>query len=155
MGLLADRVGRQNTLVVSVLLSAVSVFALWYDASRAKFIAFVVLYGILAGGYNSLLPTTITEVYGVQNYDAVNGAIYFLRGLGAIAGPPIAGAILGSHSRSSSGIASGTGFTVGILESKYKDVAIYDGMLLMGASLCVAYVRWGDAKDKGAWKWMA
>ncbi|KAL5528409.1 hypothetical protein ACEPAF_7545 [Sanghuangporus sanghuang] len=79
MGYLADRVGRQNTLIVSVLLSSVSVFALWYDTPQARFITFVVLYGVLAGGYNALLPTTLTAVYGVQNYDVVNGSIYFSR----------------------------------------------------------------------------
>ncbi|EJD03008.1 monocarboxylate transporter [Fomitiporia mediterranea MF3/22] len=159
MGLLADRVGRQNTLVISVLLSSISVLALWYNASQARFIAFVVLYGVLAGGYNALLPTTISEVYGIQNYNAVNGSIYFLRGLGAIVGPPIAGAILGSHSRgtvisSTSGIGS-TSPALAALEEKYNDLVIYTGMLLVGASFCVAYVRWGDAKEKGKWQWKA
>ncbi|KAI5123977.1 hypothetical protein M0805_006389 [Coniferiporia weirii] len=154
MGILADRVGRQNTLVISVLLSSLSVLAFWYNASHVRFIVFVVSYGILAGGYNALLPTTITEVYGVQNYDAVNGSIYFLRGLGAIAGPPIAGAILGSHSR---GISSDTGtmFGLNVLKKRYNDLVVYDGVLLVGASICVAYVRWCDAKEKGTWKWKA
>ncbi|KAL5523803.1 hypothetical protein ACEPAG_7976 [Sanghuangporus baumii] len=140
MGHLADRVGRQNTLIVSVLLSSISVFALWYDASQARFIAFVVLYGVLAGGHNALLPTTITEVFW-------------------IAGPPIAGAILGSHSRGtvvSSGSQIGTTMSaLGTLEKKYNDLVVYTGMLLVGASFCVAYVRWGDAKEKGRWTWKA
>ncbi|KAJ7099809.1 hypothetical protein C8R44DRAFT_988619 [Mycena epipterygia] len=45
-------------------LSSLTVFALWYDAARECFIAFVVMYGIYAGGYNALIPTTITEIYG-------------------------------------------------------------------------------------------
>lgn len=85
---------------IQVLLSGISVFALWYDASRSRFITFVVFYGILAGGYNALLPTTITEIYGVQNYATANGFIYFIRGLGALFGAPVAGVILGSHQRS-------------------------------------------------------
>ncbi|TDL26423.1 MFS general substrate transporter [Rickenella mellea] len=149
MGILADRIGRQNTLVASVILSSLAVFGLWYDAARPRFIAFVVLYGIYAGGYNALLPTTITEVYGVQNYNAVNGFIYFLRGLGAIFGAPIAGLILGSHSRTAT-----TGSSV-FLQKRYNDLVIYDGALLTGASICVAYVRWLDARDKGGWKWKA
>lgn len=92
----------------------------------------------------------------MQNYDAVNGSIYFLRGLGAIAGPPIAGAILGSHSRGT--VVSGTTATVtniASLKTRYNDLVIYDGMLLIGASLCVVYVRWSDAKEKGSWRWRA
>lgn len=172
MGLLADRVGRQNTMVLSVrsvvvltfllsnilkiqvILSGVSVFALWYDASRTRFITFVVFYGILAGGYNALLPTTITEIYGVQNYATVNGFIYFIRGLGAIFGAPIAGVILGSHQRTFSNSLGLTSGTVAV-KMRYNDVVVFDGILLLAAGICVSYVRWLDARDKGGWKWKA
>lgn len=141
---------------MQVLLSSVTVLALWYNASPARFLAFIILYGILAGGYNALLPTTITEIYGVQNYDAVNGSIYFLRGLGAIAGPPIAGVILGSHRRGGLTAPGGDMLTnIAALKARYNDLVIYDGMLLIGASLCVVYVRWSDAKEKGSWRWRA
>ncbi|RPD82855.1 MFS general substrate transporter [Lentinus tigrinus ALCF2SS1-7] len=152
MGILADRVGRQNTMVLSVFFSAVTVFALWYDSDRGRFIAFTVLYGIWAGGYNALLPTTITEVYGVQNYSSVNGFIYFIRGLGALFGAPIAGVILGSHQR---GAGSSKMFTMDALRTRYNDVAVYDGALLLASGFCVAYVRWLDARDKGGWSWRA
>ncbi|KAI0713111.1 monocarboxylate transporter [Cerioporus squamosus] len=157
MGILADRVGRQNTMVLSVIFSAVSVFALWYDSDRGRFIAFVVLYGVLAGGYNALLPTTITEVYGVQNYSSVNGFIYFIRGLGALFGAPIAGVILGSHQRGAGASTSGSSkmFTMDALRTRYNDVAVFDGALLLASGLCVAYVRWLDARDKGGWSWRA
>ncbi|KAJ7020173.1 MFS general substrate transporter [Mycena alexandri] len=72
MGLLADGVGRQNTMIGGAFLSSLSVFALWYDAPRERFIAFIVLYGVYAGGYNALLPTTISEIYGVENYSPIN-----------------------------------------------------------------------------------
>ncbi|KAI9066472.1 MFS general substrate transporter [Trametes sanguinea] len=154
MGILADRVGRQNTMVLSVLFSGVAVFALWYDSDRARFLGFVVLYGILAGGYNALLPTTITEVYGVQNYSSVNAFIYFIRGLGALFGAPIAGLILGSHQRGTR-LSSGLMSNLNILKTRYNDVAVFDGVLLLAAGVCVAYVRWLDARDKGKWSWKA
>jgi MFS family permease len=122
--------------------------ALWYDAPRARFISFVVLYGIYAGGYNALLPTTITEIYGIQNYNSVNGFIYFTRGLGSVLGAPIAGVILRSN-------AGGLQPGIGILKKKYNDVVIYDGLLLVSASFCVGYVRWLDAREKGVWIWKA
>ena len=53
-GVLADALGRQNVLILSVIGSAVSVLALWLGAviygSKGLWVAFVVLYGILAGG---------------------------------------------------------------------------------------------------------
>ncbi|KAK3069663.1 hypothetical protein LTS18_000270 [Coniosporium uncinatum] len=101
MGFIADVAGRQNTLVVSVLLSAISVWVLWLGAATASsqglWIAFVVMYGLTAGGYNALFPTTITEVFGVQSYASVNGFVYFVRGLGAFFGSPVGGAILGGE----------------------------------------------------------
>ncbi|KAA1467846.1 MFS general substrate transporter [Dentipellis sp. KUC8613] len=151
MGILADRVGRQNTMIASVILSAISVFSFWIDASRSRFLAFIVFYGIYAGGYNALLPTTITEVYGVQNYAPINAAIYFIRGLGTMLGAPIAGVILGQHGRGSGMLAMDQ------LRAKvgYNNVAIYDGVLLMSAGLCVAFARWSDAHNKGEWVWKA
>ncbi|KAJ7099816.1 hypothetical protein C8R44DRAFT_888500 [Mycena epipterygia] len=53
MGPPADRVDRQNTLIYGASLSSLSVFALWYNAARERFIAFVVMYGIFAGMYLS------------------------------------------------------------------------------------------------------
>jgi MFS family permease len=108
------------------------------------------MYGILAGGYNALLPTTIAEVYGVQHYSSVNGSIYFIRGLGSMFGAPLAGLILGTYARS--GHASSS--PIDGLEKRYQDVVVYDGVLLLCSGLSVACVRWYDAKERG-WSWKA
>ncbi|KAG7089968.1 hypothetical protein E1B28_011593 [Marasmius oreades] len=155
MGILADYVGRQNTLIGGVVLSALSVFSLWYSAAKTRFIAFVVVYGIFAGGYNALLPTTIVEIYGLRNYAAVNGNLLFIRGLGSLFGAPLAGMILGSHARII-GIGVGGGSSgKENLEMKFNDVVVYDGVLLVISALCVVYVRWLDAVEKRRWRWRA
>lgn len=110
------------------------------------------MYGVYAGGYNALMPTTITEIYGVENYARVNGAVYFVRGLGSLLGAPVAGLILGSHTR---GGGAGAGPAGALLRARFEHVVLYDGLLLFCAGMCVAYVRWLDARDKGAWKWKA
>ncbi|EKM54907.1 uncharacterized protein PHACADRAFT_124322 [Phanerochaete carnosa HHB-10118-sp] len=157
MGILADRFGRQNMLIASVLLSAISVLALWPSAPRPRFIAFVISYVILAGGYNGLLPATIAEVYGVQHYTSVNSIIYFIRGLGALFGAPLAGVILGSHQRGFGVYSSSTTSMTDlhILRTKYNQVAFYDGAVLFVAGLCIVYVRWSDARYRGRWQWKA
>lgn len=95
----------------------------------------------------------------MKNYNAVNSFIYFVRGAGAIAGPPIAGVILGNHQRGTTVPGNSSlmddGISLSVLKKRYNDLVVYDGMLLLGASLCVACVRWCDARDKGAWKWKA
>ena len=96
-------------------------------------------------------------MYGVQNYSSVNGFIYFIRGLGALFGAPIAGVILGSHQRgaSASHSRSSEALAMEALRSRYNEVAVYGGVLLLAAGICVAYVRWLDARDKGGWSWRA
>jgi MFS family permease len=130
------------------------VFALWYDAARPRFVAFTILYGISAGGYNALVPTTITEIYGTENYASVNGFIYFIRGLGSILGAPLAGLILGNYRRHGGNSMMGLKDML-TLKERYKDVVIYDGLLLLCAGICVVCVRWFDARDKGKWSWKA
>lgn len=148
-GAVADLVGRQNTLIVSVVASAFSVACLWIAAAsegvKGLWIAFVVLYGFTAGGYNALFPTTITDVFGIQAYASVNGFIYFVRGLGALFGSPVAGVLL-----------SKTGERTSQLPAKdFKSMIWYDAALLLGSSACVIGVRGFDALEKRDWKWKA
>ncbi|KAK5303419.1 hypothetical protein LTR99_005181 [Exophiala xenobiotica] len=140
MGFIADVAGRQNTLVLSVLGSAITVVAFWlssaYGDNMNLWITFVVTYGLFAGGYNSLFPTTVIEVFGAQAYASVNGFIYFIRGLGALWGSPVGGALVkgGTHPQA------------------YVAMIWYDFALLMLSSVCVIAVRGLDASAKGQFK---
>ncbi|KAK1231026.1 hypothetical protein PQX77_005866 [Marasmius sp. AFHP31] len=145
MGILADYVGHQNTLISGVVFSAVSVATLWYSAAKARFIAFVIVYGIFAGGYNALLPTTTVEIFGIEAYAGVNACLLLIRGLGSLFGAPLAGLILGNE----------VGSDKDNLAEKYNHVVVYVGILLTASALCVMYVRWLDAGEKQRWKWRA
>ncbi|KAI9733560.1 MAG: hypothetical protein M1834_003162 [Cirrosporium novae-zelandiae] len=145
-GYLADRAGRQNTLLLSVIGSCISVLGLWTPAlasssqatAKATWISFIVLYGVTAGGYNALFPTTVMEVFGPAAYASVTGFIYFVRGLGALLGSPVGGAILGE----------------GAQAERYAGVVWYCGVLLGVCSVCCIGVRVGDSVEKG-WRWRA
>ena len=155
-GYAGDRFGRQNTLVLTLLLAAASVFALWLSSalsgggaavdggsasssSTSLWFAFIALYSVSAGGYYALFPALIAEVFGIRQYAAVNAFILFVRGLGTMFGSPVGGQLLGSSDQ-------GT--------AAYTSVAYWDGALLMGATACCVGVRWADGKGKG-WKWIA
>ena len=60
MGFVADIAGRQNTLVLSVLGSAITVVAFWLSSAHADdmalWITFVITYGIFAGGTRTIPP---------------------------------------------------------------------------------------------------
>jgi MFS family permease len=135
---------------MQVLFSGISPFAFWLYAERARFLAFVMLYGVASGGYSALLPTTIAEIYGKEHYSSANAAIYFVRGLGAMLGAPVAGALLGTQSQAAEGKMSAAE-----LRRRFNEIAGYDGVLLLVAGICVVFVRWFDARAKGRWKWIA
>ncbi|TPX20145.1 hypothetical protein DIZ76_016033 [Coccidioides immitis] len=138
---------------VNAVSSAVSVLGLWLAAAntgdKTFWVMFVVIYGILAGGYNALFPTTVTDVFGVHAYASVNGFLYFIRGLGAMFGSPVGGLILGS-----SRTLLPSEDTARLLKD-YQRLIWYDGALLVGSSLCVIGVRGFDALEKRRWAWKA
>ncbi|CAJ2504138.1 Uu.00g115320.m01.CDS01 [Anthostomella pinea] len=144
-GYAGDRLGRQNLVVVTLCLSAASVFAFWLTSvlatttsSLSLWLAFIVLYSIAAGGYYALFPALIAEVFGIRQYAAVNASILVIRGLGTMFGTPVGGQLLGRG--------DGT--------RAYASIAYWDGALLMGAMACCVGVRWADGKGKG-WRWVA
>lgn len=145
-GYAGDRLGRQNTLILTLLLAGSSVFALWLSSvlttnpsSASLWLAFIVLYSFSAGGYYALFPALIAEVFGIRQYAAVNAFILFVRGLGTMFGSPVGGQLLGSLEEG---------------RKAYASIAYWDGALLMGATVCCVLVRWTDGKVKG-WKWIA
>ncbi|RWA10318.1 hypothetical protein EKO27_g4776 [Xylaria grammica] len=145
-GYAGDRLGRQNLVVLTLLLSGSSVFAFWLSsvlattsASFSLWLAFLVFYSFSAGGYYALFPALIAEVFGIHQYASVNAFILFVRGLGTLFGTPVGGQLLGS-------CIEGT--------KAYSQVAYWDGALLMGATACCVGVRWADGKGNG-WRWVA
>ncbi|KAL2190329.1 MFS general substrate transporter [Thermothelomyces heterothallicus CBS 203.75] len=159
-GYAGDRLGRQNTLVLTLLLAAGSVYAFWLTSALlavgewgagalssssssssawSLWLAFVALYSFSVGGYYALFPALVADVFGIRHYAAVNASILFVRGLGTLFGSPVGGQLLG---RAAEGARA------------YTSVACWDGALLMAATLCCVGVRWADAKGKG-WRWIA
>jgi MFS family permease len=61
-GYAGDKWGRQNTLILTVILSVCSVVGFWLTSTaaggnRVLWLLFVVFYGVAGGGYNALFPT--------------------------------------------------------------------------------------------------
>lgn len=101
LGIMADRWGRVNMLLITTTISAVASFAFWLPSTvvasptgRGLFITYSIMYGTFASAYVSLFPAALVEVFGPQNFASVNGILYMARGLGTLAGTPSAGALI-------------------------------------------------------------
>ncbi|CDM37188.1 hypothetical protein CBS147339_7605 [Penicillium roqueforti] len=137
IGHAANRMGRLNTLVLTTLISAVSVLALWLPSCLSAtqstgstlFIAFTIFYGVFASAYVALFPTSLVELFGVQNFVSVNGLLYMVRGLATLVGTPVAGALIrGNHEKS-------------VGPRSYENTSIMVGVLLVVATLAVVWAR--------------
>jgi MFS family permease len=95
-GLLADKIGRFNTMILTVLLCLVSSLALWLPAQNS--IALMVLYasvfGFASGSSISLTPVCVGQLCRVESYGRYYATCYTLVSFGSLTGIPIAGAIL-------------------------------------------------------------
>lgn len=151
IGYAADRFGRLNVLFLTTVLSSVAVFALWLPstfagdgvsdtAANVLFILFTVSYGCFGAAYISLFPASLIELFGVQHFTSVNGALYLIRGIGALLGTPLTSLLLSGQSALSD-------------PSKYLRVSYTVGILLFAASLATLWVRIeGSAGKRWTWK---
>ncbi|KAJ6006021.1 hypothetical protein N7451_003965 [Penicillium sp. IBT 35674x] len=151
IGYAADKLGRLNVLYATTVMSAIATFALWLPATFAGttisikagevlFIFFVIFYGAFGSAYISLFPASLIELFGVQNFTSVNGALYLIRGMGALLGTPLTGLLLPGQS-ALSGV------------SVYWRATMTAGVLLFAASMATLWVRIEASTGRGrAWK---
>ncbi|KAK0642787.1 Monocarboxylate transporter 7 [Lasiodiplodia hormozganensis] len=141
LGYVADRFGRLNTLFLCTLVSTFITLGLWLPstllgpntASKALFITFAITYGIFAGAYVSLFPTSLMEVFGAQNFASVNGFLYMARGCGALLGTPITGSLV-RNGKVGSGVALGSPLG-------YRNSCTMVGALLAAATVTSLWLR--------------
>ncbi|KZT59144.1 putative MFS monocarboxylate transporter [Calocera cornea HHB12733] len=155
LGALADRYGRMNMLCLCCIVSAAGVLALWMPSAAIPgphttplFYAFVVVYGLTAGGYVSLFATILAELFGVQHFASINGLMYCLRGLGTLVGTPVTSLLLRGYA------GQGALADVGLRSkgSGYVESIALNGAVLMAAAVGATWLRIELSRRDG-WKW--
>jgi len=150
IGYAADKLGRLNVLFLTTIMSSVAVFSFWLPATFAGisvsqssadglFIVFTIFYGCFGSAYISLFPASLIELFGVQHFTSVNGALYLIRGMGALLGTPLTGLLLPGQSALSAPF-------------HYERATITVGVLLFAASMATLWVRITGAAGK-TWSW--
>ncbi|KAK8143920.1 hypothetical protein G3M48_006557 [Beauveria asiatica] len=105
-GIMADRFGRLNTMILTNLLCITAMFAIWLPArdSVAAIILFSVVFGFASGSNVSLVPVCVGEYCTTDNYGCYDTTVYTVVSFGALTGVPIAGPILQSSGGSYTGL---------------------------------------------------
>ena len=94
-GRLADNIGRFNCMIFVTFLSTVFVLAVWIPAtSTAPLVAFAVLIGFTNGAFVSLVSALVAQISDLKQIGTRNGTNWFMYGLGALIGTPVAGALI-------------------------------------------------------------
>lgn len=102
-GLVADRIGRFNTMCITVTVCLVCIISLWLPSmyldtpfsQKAILVVFCLLYGFGSGSGISLTPVCVGQICDVESYGTKFGTCYFFVAFGTLTGIPIAGEIVG------------------------------------------------------------
>ncbi|KZV87618.1 MFS general substrate transporter [Exidia glandulosa HHB12029] len=95
-GMLSVRFGPINVIAASTVLAALFTYLWPYMTSKGSFIAVVSLYGVFSGPFVGLFPAPVAQMGPAQDTGLRTGLQMTIMALGALAGPPISGAIVGA-----------------------------------------------------------
>lgn len=94
-GIIADRVGRFNVMIVTTAFSAIIVLALWLPSNaNAPIIVFCILYGFSSGAFVSLGPALIAQISPIREIGIRSGTFFLCVAVGGLTGNPIGGALI-------------------------------------------------------------
>lgn len=96
LGGLADRIGRDRSLALIMLLNGVAL-AYWSIAQGFAALAiFALVFGLFYGGFVALVPAFTADLFGLRAMSAVLGVLYTSVAFGTLLGPTLAGWVFDS-----------------------------------------------------------
>ena len=93
-GVLAYRFGELNLITPLTLLGAVMTFVWPFVTTKGAFITVGIINGICSGSYVALMSLPVIKMGDMHDSGRRVGTFWTLVALGALAGPPISGAIV-------------------------------------------------------------
>ncbi|KAK4072909.1 uncharacterized protein Triagg1_5586 [Trichoderma aggressivum f. europaeum] len=132
-GFASDKVGSINTVLASLVLTAVTMLAIWPTSTTlGPLIAFVVINGAANGAFFSTMPTAISKVFGSARVAVAMSMVVTGWVGGYLMGAPIAGYILESFGGADGGLHAyrPAMFYAGAL-------ALASGVFILGARFCI------------------
>ncbi|KAF7362317.1 MFS domain-containing protein [Mycena venus] len=121
-GLTVDKLGALNVIVPFTAVAAIMTFVWPLARSKGSFIAIAIIYGFSSGAYVSSFMLPMFHLGDIADVGRRSGMATTLTAIGALAGPPISGAI---------NTASGG----------YNAVGYYAGSMILGAIVLMLITR--------------
>jgi MFS family permease len=91
LGGLADRLGRQFSLLLMFTGMALAL-AIWVVSANVwSLVAFAFIYGVFYGGWVAVLPAVVMDLFGGRNVSGLIGILYTSVAFGTLIGPSAAG----------------------------------------------------------------
>ncbi|KAF7314142.1 Monocarboxylate permease Mch4 [Mycena chlorophos] len=137
-GFASDRLGPINILLLALVLTALSMLAIWpVSDSFTPLIVFAIINGASNGGFFATMPTVVTSVFGAARVGVAMGMIVTGWVGGYLLGAPIAGYILAAY--------GGRGAESTLEE--YHPAMFWAGSMAAGAAGCVSLLRFTSSKS--------
>ncbi|OJA10304.1 hypothetical protein AZE42_05556 [Rhizopogon vesiculosus] len=93
-GIIGDKIGAINTIAPFTALAGIMTIVWPHAKSESQLIAIVAIYGFSCGAFSSLWPVPIMAMGDIKDAGRRAGMFMSLAAFGAIAGPPISGALI-------------------------------------------------------------
>ncbi|KAJ2859628.1 hypothetical protein GGI22_002935 [Coemansia erecta] len=131
-GQLAPFLGTINTMTGCMFIASLSILILWLPFEAAgTAIACAIIYGLFCGGFISLLPVVMANIWGVHRISTIVGLLFIAFCMGGLIGAPSSGAIVDN-------IGHGTDF---------KPAIIFSGVFLLAATMFFVLLRFSTDRN--------
>jgi len=91
LGGLADRMGRQRSLLLMFVGMALALAVWAISAEFWSLAAFALVFGVFYGGWVAVLPAVVMDLFGGRNVSGIIGILYTSVAFGTLIGPSAAG----------------------------------------------------------------
>jgi MFS transporter, MCT family, solute carrier family 16 (monocarboxylic acid transporters), member 3 len=130
-GLLCDRIGPMNTLLLISLLNAFSMFAIWPVSDVLPALAvFAFINGLANGAFFTTMPTVLGNIYGPSRTEVALGMAITGWSVGYFMGTPLAGYLL----QAAGGVKEGS-------IASYRPAIFYAGGIALLSTIFVLVAR--------------
>ncbi|KAF2012090.1 MFS transporter, MCP family, solute carrier family 16, member 10 [Aaosphaeria arxii CBS 175.79] len=141
-GPLCDKIGPTNTFLITMILNAVSMLAIWpVSNTLAPLVVFAAINGIANGSYFTVVPTVAASIFGPGRAAVAMSMSVTGWTVGYLLGAPIAGYLLQA--------AGGKGKAESMNIEAFRPAIFYAGGVALVSSLFVFIARVSMAKQVG------